>query len=297
MFDVLVKEYLDISNKNQLLSLINGFEDGKWRYLAFQEYIFNNIALTALTAKERESLAGKSHSLQVAAARNLKLTDETDLIGEGSELAEIVLYGIMNDYYDALSIVPKIFYKQNAQDNAKGSDSVHIVLEGDDDFSLWIGEAKFYNSIEDARFTSVITSVHTALNTEKLKKENSIITNLPELGASIDNPDLRDKILSILSQNASLDDVKPRLHIPILLLHECTLTNACIEISQSYRDNLLSHHRERATSYFKKQLAKVKDIFKVGDITFHVILFPVPSKENVVRRFVKAVKFYKEEIK
>ena len=48
---------------------------------------------------------------------------------EGSELAEILLYGIMHHHYKALPVVPKIFNKQNSNDNAKGADSVHIVLE------------------------------------------------------------------------------------------------------------------------------------------------------------------------
>jgi Cap4 SAVED domain len=100
---------------------------------------------------------------------------------KGSELAEIVLYGIMRHKYGALPVVPKIFYKQNTQDNAKGADSVHIVLNPDEDFSLWFGEAKFYSSIEDARLGSIIESVKTSLGTEKLKKENAIIVNLPEL--------------------------------------------------------------------------------------------------------------------
>ncbi|MGY8685369.1 Hachiman antiphage defense system protein HamA [Bradyrhizobium sp. UFLA05-153] len=67
-------------------------------------------------------------------------------------------------------VVTKIFYKQNDQDNAKGADSVHIVVNGDD-FTLWFGEAKFYNSIADARLDAVVTSVLNSLSTDKLKKE------------------------------------------------------------------------------------------------------------------------------
>ncbi|SPX12645.1 Domain of uncharacterised function (DUF1837) [Escherichia coli] len=40
------------------------------------------------------------------------------------------------------------------------------------------GEAKFYNSIEDARLSSIINSVGDALRTDKLRKENSIITKM-----------------------------------------------------------------------------------------------------------------------
>ena len=98
-----------------------------------------------------------------------------DLLNEADiELAEILLYGLMKEHYKALPVVPKIFYKQNTKDNAKGADSVHIVIE-DGKYSIWFGEAKFYNSLEEARFDTIIKSVETTLQTDKLKKENSII--------------------------------------------------------------------------------------------------------------------------
>ena len=87
-----------LPNHNKfVLSLINDFEDGEWRYERFQSFIWDNIAETALSKLERDKLIDKNHSTLVAAAKNLRLTDsnKTDKVGEGSELAEIVLYGIM----------------------------------------------------------------------------------------------------------------------------------------------------------------------------------------------------------
>jgi len=155
-------------NNKSVLSMINDFEDGKWRYNKFQSFIWDNIAETSLSFKERESLI--NHSLLTSAAQNLRLTDKDDDISRGSELAEIVLYGIMKYHYKALPVVPKIFYKQNAQDNAKGADSVHIVIENENDFSIWFGEAKFYNSIENARLGEIVQSVGNSLLTNKIKK-------------------------------------------------------------------------------------------------------------------------------
>lgn len=291
IFEVLVREYLDAPEKNVLFSLVNDFEDGGWRYPRFQSYIWDNIGETSLTFKERASLV--NHSFLAAAAKNLRLTDEIDTVGEGSELAEIVLYGIMKDYYKAISVVPKIFYKQNSKDNAKGSDSVHIVLEGDNEFSLWFGESKFYNSIENARLRKVIESVGNSLNTEKLRKENSIITNLSELNTAVQDDQLRERILHLLSEDTSIDEIKPRLHVPILLLHECELTSACTEMSDDYRSKVMDHHRERATHFFAKQAEDLKGIHKFSDITFHIILLPVPSKSEIVKRFVEGVRYFK----
>ena len=182
-----------------VLSLINGFEDTEWRYNHFQNFIWDNIAETSLSHKERESLVNNHHSLLTYAAQNLRLSDKTGDISKGSEIAEIVLYAIMKHYYKALPVVPKIFYKQNAQDNAKGADSVHIVIEDNNDFSIWFGEAKFYNSIEDARISEILTSIENSLLTEKLKKENSIITNVSDIDLLITDEKLRNAIKATLS--------------------------------------------------------------------------------------------------
>ncbi len=165
-FEVLIDETLSsvtsisdlkaVVNK-KLLTFVNHYEDGKWMYQNFQNYVWDNIALTALSVKERNALHDNAHSTLVQAAKNLRLTDN-DSIGKGSEIAEIFLYGVMQEHFKALPVVPKIFYKQNTQDNVKGADSVHIVLN-ENDFTLWFGEAKFFNSIESSRLDKIVGSV------------------------------------------------------------------------------------------------------------------------------------------
>ncbi len=302
-FEILIDDsYLNLvkdteltpANNKTVLSLINDFEDEKWRTEKFENFVWDNIALTALSEREREKLAGKSASILRAAAKNLRLTDKVDDIGKGSELAEIVLYGIMHHYYKALPVVPKIFYKQNVQDNAKGADSVHIVLENDEDFSLWFGEAKLYNSIENARLASVVESVGNSLKTEKLKKENSIITNMAEVDRLVQNKDLAAKIKRTLSSDNSMDNIKPILHIPILLIHECLITAENKVMNQSYREKIRREHIDRASAYFKKQIDALTDkVPMYSSIKFHIILFPIPNRQELIDQFSIAVGYHK----
>lgn len=285
-----VSQLTALVNK-RVLSLTNDFEDAEWRYLKFQSYLWDNIAQTALSQRERSALVDQSHSSLIAAAQNLRLTDKDEL-GQGSEIAEVFLYGLMRHRFGALPVVPKIFYKQNVQDNAKGADSVHIVVNGDDS-TLWFGEAKFYNSIADARLDAVVTSVLNSLSTDKLKKENAIITSVSDLDGLAIEAGLREKIKAALSNRESIDTLKAKIHIPILLLHECATTATAKELSQNYKATLTAFHTERANSYFSKQLAKSNSVHKYGDLNFHIILFPVPSKKKIVDAFVHAVAFYK----
>lgn len=282
-----------VENK-RVLSLANDFEDEKWRYEKFENFIWDNIALTALSAQERGKLTGQSRSTLRESAKNLRLTDKAGDIGQGSELAEIVLYGIMHHHYGALPVVPKIFYKQNVQDNAKGADSVHIVLEGDDDFSLWFGEAKFFNSIEDARLPAVVKSVGNSLDTAKLKKENSIITNASDIDRLVPNPELAARIKDALAAKNSIDQIKPKIHVPILLLHECPITASTKEMNDAYRESVRKYHLERASSYFEKQIASLSGtVAKYAEVKFHIILFPIPDREKLIEQFSKEVAFHK----
>lgn len=157
----------DYGNKH-ICSLANGYEDGSWRVDAFLDFVWDNIADTALSAQERSALEGRPGSTLRQSAMNLRLTESTDDFGRGSELAEIVLYGVMKHKYSALPVVPKIYYKQNVNDNAKGADSVHITIDADGGYSLWFGEAKFYKSIESATLAKLVKSVKASVEVQKL---------------------------------------------------------------------------------------------------------------------------------
>src|SRR5690606_2751651 len=210
----------EIIDGREVLSVANDFSDNKWQFQKFQNFIFNNIAQTALSKKERDNIIDDSYGTLIKAAKKLRLIDKknNDTDTEGSELAEILLYGIMHHHYKALPVVPKIFNKQNSNDNAKGADSVHIVLENGNDFSIWYGEAKFYNSIEDPRLYEIVNSVLNIFSESAFDTENRILSNSNDLQSYLkDNTDLYDKIVSVLDTDSPIDYVKARLNIPILL--------------------------------------------------------------------------------
>lgn len=295
-FSILTQEstLTPIANK-KVLSIVNDYQDGSWHFDRFQKFIWNNIKETALSLRERNSLINEGEdSILTESAKNLRLSESVDDISRGSEIAEIVLYGLMRRHYKAIPIVPKIFYKQNSQDNAKGADSVHIVLEPNENFSLWFGESKFYNRIENARLSVIISSVKESLSLKKLKKENAIITSVSDINNYTEISEvLRNKIINSLSQNKSIDEIKPILNIPILLLYECGLTKSETHLTESYMNQIREFHKERATAYFKKQIEECSDVDLYSEIKFHIILFPVPEKEPIVEKFISKANVYR----
>lgn len=289
--DITLNSDLSPIDKKYGVCLVNEFEDGKWMQEAFLEYIWDNIAETALSAEERNALGKRPSTLLKKAAQNLRITDNDTT---GGEIAEILLYSIMRDFYGALPVVPKIFYKQNANDFAKGADSVHVVLEGNGNFSLWLGEAKFYSSLDNTRLDKVVASVHETLSTEKIKKENSIIVGLKDL----DNLGLGEEkvaeIKKLLGRDTSIDLIKPHLHIPILLLHECNVTaKATTSLTDEYIEAIKAQYADRATEYFSKQIERCGDVYLYSEIMFHLILIPVPDKKGIVKEFVERANIYR----
>lgn len=281
-------ELTGVDNK-KILSIINDFEDGKWRYKKFQEFIWDNVKETALSIKERNALINDEGSTLSKAVEKLRLIDDPNDKdnGKGGEIAEIILYGIMKHHFKAIPVVPKIFYKQNKNDFAKGADSVHIVIENNNTFSLWFGEAKFYDSIINSKLDKIVQSVNDSLLLEKLKKENSLITNISDLKDFTEiNDELKERIIKTLHEDTSIDEIKPILNIPILMVHECKITQKETDNNPKYKNDIITYHKDRATEYFKKQIAKCSTVHKYSEIKFHIILFPVPYKKKIEEKFL-----------
>lgn len=309
IFEVLINDKLEqlipdfelkpIENK-EVLSLLNDFESGSWRFQHFHRYIWNNIAQAALNYEEREALIGEPQTTLYNAAQKLRLTDAIDSSSEGSEIAEILLYALLKDHFKALPVVPKIFYKQNVKDYAKGADSVHIVIEDKEMqvFSVWLGEAKFYNSFDNNRLAKIVESVGETLSREKLRKEFSIICGITDLRDFFgdENKLLFEKIKQKLDENTSLDEIKPILHIPILLLYECPITAEITKMDDVYRENIKKLQTDIAKQYFSKQIKKLASIiYDYQHIKFHFILFPVPDKDRIAKKFIRDAQYYRGE--
>lgn len=127
--------------------------------------------------------------------------------------------------------------------------------------------------------------------------ENSIITNIKDLEYVINNPDIRKKVKEVLRHDVSIDEVKKRLHVPIMLLHECSITKGARELSPEYLEEIKHYHLNRAERFFMSHNNKQKKegVYGFENIMFHLILFPVPNKENIVNWFVKRANQIKQD--
>ena len=97
--------------------------------------------------------------------------------------------------------------------------------------------------------------------------------------------------------NIANERIRKRLHVPILLLHECDKTQKATELSETYLEEIKRYHLDRAVNYFNIQNGKQKkqNVHGYDNIQFHLILFPVPNKNEIVNWFVERAKQIKED--
>lgn len=305
-FDVLIDDYiLNLIDDSEptpkfpnkaLLSLVNKFEDGKWKNNVFRRFLWDNIKETALSAEEREALIGDEGSILEKSASKLRQTQTAESMD--GEIGEIFLYGIMRHYYKALPIVPKIFYKQNARgDYAKGADSVHLVIDDNRELSFWLGESKFYSEVGSNLFSKLHGSISELLESDKLRKEFNIITSLKDLELVVDDASLVEEVHERLSDGFGLDELKKHLHIPILILHECDRTKAENGKNYSgYCDDIAKFHYQTFQKLMKTLDTKLNNtVFCYEYISFHLVIFPVPDKDKIITQYKTQVEQYCED--
>lgn len=297
LFKVVIEDDWIVENRNEqtefpsnhhTLGICNDYEDRDWRIKKFMDFLCNCLSDAALTRQRENELVAQSahYSILIESFQNLKKCLEVRSAGDGGEIAEILLYGIMRKYYGAIAAVPKIFYKQNQNVPVHGADSVHILTdESKGKFSLWYGEAKFYQDFNSA-LPKLLESVKNSLDRRAIRKENKILLALKDLDYAVANVELRNKIITFLDENTSLDEIKCILHIPMLLLCESSIVSAYEKFSDECREKFKEEFTKIAEKYFSKQNEELGNITGYGDIHFHLILFPIKSKDEIYKYFV-----------
>lgn len=298
-FDILVNNENICIDNGYLLSLINDYEDKKWCYDKFDDFIGNNIIETALNYEERQKIIyNKPKTAIKQAYRRMKPYIDNDK-GFGGEIGEIFLYGVMREYYNALPVVAKIFHKQNRNDNVKGADSIHITIDKQNNFEFWYGEAKFYTNLNNKSFANLIESIQDLLSLNKLKDENLAVINSIDLKYILKKNNKSEKdIKNIISKikkllEGSLDHFKTILHVPIAVLYQCDITANNTEKNQKYIEAIKQKHEEIATKYFTDHHNKL-DISYIEKIKFHLILFPVPNKQIILEQHKENIDYYQK---
>jgi hypothetical protein len=207
--------------------------------------------------------------LTEVAARRVYNTEKSDTRGE---IGELLLHAICRQFSGTFPTVSKVYYKTASNDFAKGFDLVHTrYAAADDEFELWLGEAKFY---EDG-----VAAVSESINSLRQHLEAGFLTaEKILLGGKIsaDTP-AYSKLEWLFDRDTALDEIFRRLIVPILIAYDSQNT-ASFENEDGYNEKLLL------------EFAKFQTKFSEGipeQVSAYCFYVPMDTKKKLIAAFDK----------
>jgi hypothetical protein len=265
---LLVREH-DLQIVPSICGLCVGYEQGVWRKNALADHIVEWLPEFSLTADECKLI--QHANLVKFIRRAAQLVYQTKKFEKRGEFGELFLHAIIRQVHKSRPLISKIYYKTGVNETVKGFDAVHVVGPAST-LELWLGEAKFFRSIDRA-IMAVVKEIEGHLATNYLRQEFMLITG--KLG---DGP-ISTKIKTLLSPNTSLDDVFKRVCIPVLLTYDSKCVSDHTSCSTAYvaafKSEILKHQRAFADALKHKKVP--------AEVRIHLFLMPLHKKEELVQ--------------
>ena len=253
------------------------YENGRWRAKDFAEYLIEWLPEFALKFSEYANFNGATGKrLLRKAAYHVYTTIKKNNRGE---FGEILLHALIREHFDSKPVVSKVFYKTSANDTVKGFDAVHLV-EIDGDYEIWLGEAKFYSDYKRA-VSDVVAEIHQHLDSGFLRNEFMFVE-----GKIDDVWELSANFKELVSDRVSLDEIKKRICIPILITYNTDVYDRYTEFSDTFKNDI----KNECDVAFNLLEQKCQGL----NLKLHIFLVPLADKQELVSFADKKLKGLQE---
>ena len=244
-----------------------GYEKSRWRAEELvRDFFRRHLASFALSYSEWKKLDGDSAA--EALSRSARMVYTTDNYKRRGEFGELLLHGILRDFYNAEPAVSKIYYADGPNETAKGFDAVHVVVNDDQGLDLWLGEAKLYESMTSA-IKEIVKSLNDHIGEDFLRREFLAVTN--KLDQTWEH---KEELAELLHENTSLDMIVERLVMPVLLTFNSKAVADHNKVCTKYEEALVKEARD-AWQTFKNKLPS--DF----PVTIYFIVLPLEDTAKV----------------
>lgn len=189
------------------------------------------------------------------------------------EFGELILYHFLNHYFQAESLISKIYFKDSNNLAAHGFDAVHVNVSNRE---LWLGESKLYQDGKSA-IRELVKDLNTHFNRDFFNSEFTIINN------------------RVQDDDAELDDFMKTLISPETLCLD-KLANIKIALFAGFTSKYISNRNEfEDKNTFDKELSKesvdlLNSLNKKKDshawvnyLDIYLFLFPLNDKKELVK--------------
>ena len=263
----------DVNSTLGLTGASVGYEQKLWRCNQFADHILEWLPEFALSPTEVLSIkSSNAVALIRKAARSIYATEKYRRRGE---FGELLLHILMRQVFDTIPAISKIYYKDSANDTIKGFDAVHVLDTGSE-LELWLGEAKFYQSIRQA-IRDVVKELHEHLDADYLRHEFALIGNKVE-----GTWPLSEALKELMHRNRTLDEVFARLCFPVLLTYDSPVVRKHDVSSDAYLSDLKNE--------FKKHYHAFNQAGLPCSVRIHLFLLPLREKAELVRALDERLK-------
>lgn len=261
------------------------FEEKNYRQQALAGLIRDTVPYFALTQEEIASLDksdwNKSSFTRISDAQPTKKGD----------YGELLLYIILNIFYDTPKFVTKARLRSSTREQIKGFDCAHFSINADKTITLWLGEAKFHQTFSGAIAQSFKSLNDHLMDAEKMKSELRLLSGEIEINKNI----LPDEYLLLKSHtNGSKSLDKVSIQVPVLLTYDskcigdfCGTENADIG-SDVFQERLIAELKGKFLSIYERTWPAKNNI----TISFYLLpLRSVSELKEMLDTIETAMKF------
>ncbi|MDE4140955.1 HamA C-terminal domain-containing protein [Phaeobacter gallaeciensis] len=216
-----------VTEPNECLeSYCAGFELSEWRCSGLADNLIEWIIDYALKSDELRDTNHTNTFVRLKQAASRVYTSEK--YERRGEVGEIAAHAVCRTYFNTIPVAARVNYLSASNDPVKAFDLVHVRYVGGDNIELWLGEAKFFKSRNDA-IKDAIASINSHITAGFLKNEKLLLG--PQVSSDIPHS---AKIKKLLSAEASLDELIASAVFPVLIAANSDAASSNVSANGGY---------------------------------------------------------------
>ncbi len=247
------------------------YESGRYREDELVKLIRDAIPSFALTHDEYEQYM-KEMAISEANSTAINRISNAHKNAKG-DYGELLLFLILEAFENAPKFVTKVKLRSSKGEQIKGYDCAHFTVGDNDEVILWLGEAKFHQTISSG-VADAIKSISAHTQDTYIRNELDLLYDNVERNSKI-NQHYYDVLMPYLRKTRSLDDVT--INIPVLLTYDSSaIGKATSHTSEEFKQWIDAELQNISTTYLK---GKTWPSHLSTNIIFYV--FPLKSVATI----------------
>ncbi|MDQ4087029.1 MAG: DUF1837 domain-containing protein [Pseudomonadota bacterium] len=257
------------------IALCPDFQRGQWRWKRLADHVMDWLPDVAFRPKERRVLLYEPRKQLAQACRRFFDVDDPEKRGE---IGEVLLHAVCRQEFGTIPFIARLFYKMRTNDSVTSVDMAHLLYDEDgDDIELWLGEAKLYDDIDQAKFRA-IQSIRALWDPDFLEEMKALVGPKVEKSAPY-----AERVRWLFADETSLDHLVDRLVIPICIAVTHPLTQAASRRTAEYVSDVYAE-LEKLREYLQNRVPQ--------GVTIVCVFVPMDCKEKLENEVNRQVQSY-----